>query len=172
MELILGKDVLAFFRRYKDRATQDAGKIRFQTEHSVSMEKENESEITKDGVVNTITDGENTAEFTSYAYMEDGDTVNMWKELKKWYRAGDLVEFWQVFLGTKNDQDQYDVEYFQGYFTSFELSASADGKVELTYSFAINGNGVEAKDSLTEKQKAAIKNALYEYHTLAKEDQI
>ena len=34
---------------------------------------------------------------------------------------------------------------------------------------AIDGNGVQAVDSLTETQKAAVEAAQYAYHTLAKE---
>ena len=51
-ELILGKDVIAFFRRYADRTKQDAGKVRFQSELTINSEKEVESTKTKDGVVN------------------------------------------------------------------------------------------------------------------------
>lgn len=172
--VIQGKDLMAFFRRVVDQKTQDAGKIRFQMEHTINSEKEAESTNTKDGIVNTITDGENSAEFTSLAYREDGETVNMWKELRKWYKNRDKVEFWQVDLGSKRmegGKEVYDVDYFQGYFTNFEISAPADDKVELSYEFAIDGNGIQAVDSLTDSQKAAVESAQYDYHTLAKESE-
>ncbi|MEQ9763259.1 phage major tail protein, TP901-1 family [Streptococcus sp. ZJ151] len=171
-ELIQGKDLIAFFRRVKDQKIQDAGKIRFQTEHTINSEKESESTSTKDGQVNTVIDGENSAEFTSLAYREDKDTVNMWKELRKWYNAREKVEFWQVDLGSKREEggkEVYDVDYFQGYFTNFEISAPSDDKVELSYEYAIDGNGIQATDSLTESQKTAVEAAQYDYHTLAKE---
>ena len=41
--VISGKDMLLFFRKRADHATADASKLRFQTEHSISMEKESES---------------------------------------------------------------------------------------------------------------------------------
>lgn len=168
--LINGKDLIVFFRRFEDRATQDAGKVRFQTEHTLNTEKETESTITKDGNVNTITDGESSGEFTSLAYREeDPKTINMWRELRKWYKANDLVEVWQVDLGSKDKSGKYDVEYYQGYFSNFEISAPADDKVELSYEMAINGNGIEAKDTLTETQLAAVEAAMYDYHTLAAE---
>ena len=47
-DLILGKDVIAFFRRYADRTKQDAGKVRFQSELSIKPEKNVESTKTKE----------------------------------------------------------------------------------------------------------------------------
>ena len=171
-ELILGKDVVAFFRRYKDRTKQDAGKVRFQSELTINSEKEVESTKTKDGVVNSISDGETSGEFKSLAYREDGETVNMWKEMRKWFKAGDKIECWIVDLGSKKEvsgEDKYDVEYYQGYFKNFELSAPADDKVELSYEVAIDGNGILHTDKLTATQKQAVESAQYNYHTLEKE---
>ena len=86
-DLIQGKDYIAFFRRLKDRTKQDAGKVRFQTELTLNAEKEVETTKTKDGVVNSVSDGETSGECTSLAYREDKDTVNMWKEMRKWFRT-------------------------------------------------------------------------------------
>ena len=173
MELIQGKDLIVFFRRVIDQKKQDAGKVRFQTEHTINSEKEVESTNTKDGVVNSISDGETSGDFTSLAYREtDPDTIVMWKEMRKWFNAKDKVEVWQVDLGSgraKDGKTVYDVDYYQGYFKNFEISAPSDDKVELSYEMAIDGNGVQAVDSLTETQKAAVEAAQYAYHTLAKE---
>ena len=171
-EIILGKDVIAFFRRFKDRTKQDAGKVRFQSELTINSEKEVESTKTKDGVVNSISDGETSGECKSLAYREDGDTVNMWKEMRKWFKAGDKIECWVVDLGSKKQVegvDKYDVEYYQGYFKNFEMSAPADDKVELSCEIAIDGNGILHTDKLTETQKQAVESAQYNYHTLEKE---
>lgn len=99
-ELILGKDLMVFFRRVKDQKTQDAAKVRFQTEHTINAEKEVETTKTKDGVVNSISDGEVSGEFVSLAYREDGTTTEMWREMRKWFIAGDKVECWQVDLAS------------------------------------------------------------------------
>ncbi|HEL1740170.1 TPA: phage major tail protein, TP901-1 family [Streptococcus suis] len=175
MELIQGKDLVVFFRRVIDQKKQDAGKVRFQVEHTINSEKEVETTITKDGVVNSITDGETSGDFTSLAYRENVDTVNMWKEMRKWYLAKDKVEVWQVDLGSKRqheDKEVYDVDYYQGYFKNFEISAPSDDKVELSYEMTMDGNGVQAVDSLTATQKAAVEAAQYDYHTLAKETEV
>ena len=53
------------------------------------------------------------------------------------------------------------------------MKSAADGKVELSYSYAIDGRGVwNHKDILSEQQELAVKAAQYAYHTLAKENQI
>ena len=75
-ELVLGKDYVVFFRRLKDQAKQDAGKVRFQVELTINPEKEIESTKTKDGVVNSISDGETSGELKSLAYRDASDTVN------------------------------------------------------------------------------------------------
>lgn len=171
--LIQGKDLIVFFRRVADQKKQDAGKVRFQTEHTINSEKEVESTNTKDGVVNSISDGETSGSFTSLAYREsDPDTVLMWKEMRKWFNAKDKVEVWQVDLGSGREVEGktvYDVDYYQGYLKNFEISAPSDDKVELSYEMAIDGNGVQATDTLTDSQKAAVEAVQYAYHTLAKE---
>ena len=164
--VISGKDMLLFFRKRADYKTADASKLRFQTEHSISMEKESESTQTKDGNVVTVSDGENTADISSLAYLEDNTTIETWKTLKKNFQNNDLMEMWQVDINSGANGKTLDVDYFQGYFTSFELSSAADGNVELSYTFAINGNGAEGTDSLTAEQLAEVRTAQYDYQTL------
>lgn len=164
--VISGKDMLLFFRKRADHATADASKLRFQTEHSISMEKESESTQTKDGNIVTVSDGENSADISSLAYREDGETIEVWKELKRNFQNNDLMEMWQVDINSGLDGADLDADYYQGYFTAFELSSAADGNVELSYTFAINGNGAEGTDSLTPEQLAEVRNAQYDYETL------
>ena len=175
-EVMDGKDLLTFFRLLKDKKTADASRIRFMTEQTLSMEKETDSQTTVDGIVSSVADGENTIEFSSLAYRDtDAETIEMWKELRNWYLNNETVEVWNVDIksGKKKDSPQkteYLVDYFQGKFTSFELKAAADGKVELSYSYTIDGKGhFDKKDSLTPEQEAAVAAANYAYNKLAKE---
>ena len=166
-ELIMGKNLILFFREYAKRTTEDGAKLRFQTEHSMSFSKETEATSTKDGIINTISDGENTVDITSLAYIDDEDTIETWKELRDMFKRNALVEIWEVDI-TNATASALAVEplYIQGYFTSFEISAPADGQVELSYSFAINGNGVTSADTLTAEQLTAVQSTLYEYQTI------
>lgn len=179
LEVMDGKDLLAFFRLLKDRTKVDASRIRFMTEQTLSMEKETDSQTTVDGIVSSVADGENTIEFTALAYRDtDAATVEMWKEMRNWYLNNEAVEIWNVDiksgkLNKETQKTEYLVDYFQGKFTSFELKASADGKVELSYSYTIDGKGVfDNKDVLTPEQEQAVAAANYAYHTLAKETEI
>ena len=175
-EVMDGKDLLTFFRLLKDKKTADASRIRFMTEQTLSMEKETDSQTTVDGIVSSVADGENTIEFSSLAYRDtDAETIEMWKELRNWYLNNETVEVWNVDIKSgKKKQDsqktEYLVDYFQGKFTSFEMKSAADGKVELSYSFTIDGKGhFDKKDVLTPTQQAAVAAANYAYNTLAKE---
>ena len=164
--VISGKDMLLFFRKRADHATADASKLRFQTEHSISMEKESESTQTKDGIYVTVSDGENSADISSLAYREDDETIEVWKELKGYFQDNEEMEMWQVDINSGLNGTDLDADYYRGFFTAFELSAAADGNVELSYTFAINGNGAEGTDSLTPEQLAEVRNAQYDYETL------
>lgn len=174
-EVMDGKDLLTFFRLLKNKKTADASRIRFMTEQTLSMEKETDSQTTVDGIVSSVADGENTIEFSSLAYRDtDAETIEMWKELRNWYLNNETVEVWNVDIksGKKNgsEKTEYLVDYFQGKFTSFELKASADGKVELSYSYTIDGKGhFDKKDTLTPEQEQAVAAANYAYQKLAKE---
>lgn len=165
--LIKGKELLLFFRREKDHETKDGARLRFQTEHTLSMEKETEAIVTKDGVINTISDGENTIEITSLAYRDDKETLETWEELRDWFEANEKVEVWEVDI-TSEKEEKYRTTYYQGYFSSFELTATAEETVELSYTYVIDGNGVRGNDTLSEAQKSAIESTLYEYRTIQK----
>ena len=172
-EVMDGKDLLTFFRLLKEKNTADASRIRFMTEQTLSMEKETDSQATVDGIVSSVADGESTIEFSALAYRDtDAHTIAMWKELRNWYLANETVEVWNVDIksGKVNGaKTEYLVDYFQGKFTSFELKAPADGKVELSYSFTIDGKGLfDQKDTLTTEQQAAVAAANYAYNKLAK----
>lgn len=163
---IHGMDLVLFFRKEANKATEDGARLRFQTEHTVSEEKETESNPTKDGNVVNVTDGENTIDFTSYAYVEDGATQAMWKTLHEWFRTRELTEIWEVNVEDVTVEGTYKPTYYVGYFSSFEKSAPSDGIVELNFSIALEGDGVDGEDTLTEAQLATLGSKAREYESL------
>ena len=178
-EIINGKDYLSFFRRYADRTKNDAAAIRFMTEVTVKLEKETDSTSTVDGNVSSVSDGDNTLDVKSIAYRTgDAEVIEMWKQMREWFLNEEVVEVWNVDIKSGKENEgthkvEYLVDYFQGKFTEFEMKSAADGKVELSYSYAIDGRGIwNHKDALSAEQELAVKAAQYAYHTLAKENQI
>ena len=160
------QEFMSFFRRYSDHLTVDGSKLRFMTEVALSSDKETESTTTMDGTVNTVTDGANTAEFSSLAYREDTGVIALWKELKKMFDNNELVEFWNVDTGSGVGGVDLEVTYHRGYFTSFSISYSAGSKVTLSYTYTIDGKGVEGTDTLTPEQLEAVNSTQYDYTTI------
>lgn len=167
-QAIQGKDLVLFFRALKNKATDNGAKLKFQTEHEIAKEKESSTTTTKDGVIVSVSDGESSASITSMAYREGDETPEVWKELESYFKANEIVEIWEVDLGSKTGvvgSETYEVEYYQGYFTSFNKTAPADDKVELSIEYLINGNGASGTDTLTTAQQTALNQ--YEYENIA-----
>lgn len=165
-EMLQGKSHMLFMRAYKDRETEDGAKLRFQTEHSVSEDKETESIGTKDGNQVSINDGESTIDITSYAYNEDDGTEAFWKKVHQWFKDNERVEIWDVDVSNSTGEGSVTATYYRGYFTSFEQSKPYDGNIELSLSFTVEGTGVEGTDVLTPEQLAVAEGAQYEYLSL------
>jgi len=167
-QLLNGSVLVSYFRRLADQDTVDASKYRFQSEVTVSKEKENENVITIEGTRNVVTDGEKTAEFTSIAYVSDEETITMWEQMEEWFDNVDQLEFWLVNTATLDDStNEVSAKYYRGFFTSFELSAAADGQVELSYTLAIDGKGAKGTDTLSDDQVADLRRAnAYDYQSM------
>lgn len=168
---IAGKDLILFFRRRKDHQTEDGAKLRFATEHSINEEKTSNSTMTKDGNKNSISDGENTVDISSLLERVDreatGDaTVEVWKELRRWFRAEDEIEVWEVDAKSGLAGNEYETQYMRGYFTSLAIAAPADGDATFESSLAINGNVIEGSDTLTPAQKETLEATQYEYESI------
>lgn len=164
--ITMGDRLLLFFREYNLRETENGSKLRFQTEHSISKEKESDAIWTKDGTQNTIRDGENTISISSLKYEEDDDILSVLDKLEKMFEDNKLVEIWQVNLDSATTPEgTYSAHYFQGYFTSLEITA-ADSAVEVSLEYAINGRGAKGTDLLTPEQIGAINAEQYEYQSI------
>lgn len=165
-QTIHGMDLVLFFRRLIDQAEEDGARLRFQTEHTISEEKESESNPTKDGQVVNVTDGENTIDFTSYAYVEDNGTQAMWKELHRYFQANEKLEIWEVDKKNTTEDGLYNATYYVGFITSFEKSAPSDGNVELSFTVTLEGAGTEGTDVLTPEQEQTVGAISREYESL------
>lgn len=147
--ILKGNNCLVYFRRRADRATEDASRLVFQTEVSVSKDKETEETPTVEGNNLTIGGGAIELDMSSLAYKDDTETRSAWREIEGYFDAEDLVEIWIVNLDYMDEEgNTTDIRYYNGYLTSFEMSASADGNVEisLAYSASNEAFGEEVLD--------------------------
>lgn len=161
----MGMGSVLFFREYKKVATEDGSRLAFQVEHGVDYGKDVEKLKTKDGIIPTVTDGENTLEVTSYAYDEDDGSIPLWKELRDMFMNNKKVEVWEVDTDSEED-GEYTVRYFRGIFESVSEPKPAEGAIELGFTYAIEGNGIEGKDTLSRAQQDLLDNTLYEYTSI------
>lgn len=161
-----GNKSILFFRDYEKRATEDGSKLAYQVEHSLDYNVEIENIITKDGNIPTATDGENTISVTSYAYDEEDGGVALWKKLRDLFLAKKKVEIWEVDTESSTDDGEYQVRYFRGLFASVSEPKPAEGAIELSFEYTIEGQGVDGKETLSTAQLNAIQATLYEYETI------
>ena len=82
--------------------------------------------------------------------------------MKNFRRNNTYMEMWIVY----NVGDTQTAEYMTGSISSFEMSASADGQVELSYSFAIDGNPIEGTETLTDEQLGLVGEGAREYRSV------
>lgn len=66
----------------------------------------------------------------------------------------ELMEIWRANLEEAGTgANKFKGTYYQGYITSYDESATADGYVEVSLEFAINGEGVDGDVTVTAQQQ-------------------
>ncbi|MGM0218307.1 phage major tail protein, TP901-1 family [Enterococcus sp. AZ126] len=140
MTALSGVDVVWRFRLAEDEGNESAWGLAYSTENGYSKSKESESTVTKDGSV--VTPGATETTVTATTLYKIGST-----QIDKLETAMDenkRVQIWRINtkeIGTGNDQGKFKAKYFEGYFTSFEETDSAENKVEYSLEWAIEGAG-------------------------------
>lgn len=154
-EALMGIDLILLFRLKKKAAEEAAGKLAFQTEHENTKTKESESTATKDGPIRTP--GTPEIDFSVTSIMAKGDTYV--DDLEAALDNDEIVEIWEINKaekGTGENADKYKATYYQGYVTSFGKTPNAEGAVELSLGFGINGTGAKGYATLTEQQEEVV----------------
>src|SRR5699024_8551952 len=115
-----GMKKVLFFQSMDD-ATTDGNDLRlaFQTEHTLSMEREEIDELTKDGRLKDTGDISASIELTSYVAENDAT----YELLKKSFKDNALLQAWEVDVTDATD-GEYPATYVQGKLTNFEVSSS------------------------------------------------
>lgn len=159
-EAVKGKNRIVLFRVLSAQATDDAGRLVFQTEHEFTSSRDSESTATKDGNINALSEEAIEASISSVLAQEDKTR----DKIKAAYKKGELVEIWDINktakVTTGENVGKYPCTYYQGYITEWGESAPVDGAVELSLSLVINGSGVDGFTELSAEQEEV---AMYDF---------
>lgn len=153
-EAVHGSKIVYLFRILEEASTSDATTLAFTTENSLSMSKDSDSVVTKDGSI--VTPGAVEIEISATAILSKGD--EMYGKLKNAMLDNKIVEIWEANLEEPVDEgtNKFKGTYFQGYLTEFEKTSSSEDHVECSTTFAINGTGADGNVTVsTEQQEIA-----------------
>ena len=103
----------------------------------MSISSDADATATKDGSVRGASVAE--LELTATSLMDADDA--MIPKLKSAILNGSLLDVWEVNLDKPKTGNKFEGTYYQAYITEFTTSSPADGNVEVSMTFGINGSG-------------------------------
>lgn len=139
MSAVTGKNLIYMYRLNSESATADGVRIAFTTENEMSISSDADATATKDGSVRGASVAE--LELTATSLMDANDP--MIPKLKSAILNGSLLDVWEVNLDKPKTGNKFEGTYYQAYITEFTASSPADGNVEVSMTFGINGKGAE-----------------------------
>lgn len=164
---IQGVKKVLFFQAMDDTSTDGSGlRLAFQTEHTLTQERETIEELTKDGNIKDTGEINASLSFTSYVAKND-PTFDL---LQDAFNNNETLQVWEADLTERDEDDMYDSIYAQGKLTSFEVSNSADGFSELSTELAINLIPQRGPVNVSEAQFDAVQYAFKAFGELATEN--
>lgn len=154
MEAIRGKKIVYLYRVKEEDSSTAGAALAFTTQNSRSVSKSADSTATKDGSIRTPGEAEIEISATSILAKEDV----MIAKLEQAMLGDKLIEVWEANLDKPaSGSNKFEGTYYQGYLTSFEKSSSADGFVECSLTFGLNGSGAAGSVTVTtEQQEVAV----------------
>lgn len=154
-EAVQGIDTILLFRLITDEKTKSAAKLAFQTEHEITESRDSDSLATKDGAI--VTPQALETELTCTSILAKSDELV--KELRDAQRDYTKVEIWEIDRSQFDDDSKpvadrkYQATYYQGYVTEYSKSPSAEDALEISLTFAIEGEGQDGFATLTAAQQ-------------------
>jgi TP901-1 family phage major tail protein len=137
MSAVTGKNLIYMYRLNSESATVDGVRIAFTTENEMSISSDADATATKDGSVRGASVAE--LELTATSLMDANDA--MLPKLKSAILNGSLLDVWEVNLDKPKTGNKFEGTYYQAYISEFTTSSPADGNVEVSMTFGINGSG-------------------------------
>ena len=150
-EAVQGSKIIYLYRLLKEQATEDAFRLAFVTEDSISYEKDADSTITKDGAIRTPSAAEIEKPVTCILSKGDTDV----KKLKEAMLNDELIELWEANLDepVEGKKNKFYGTYFQGYITSYEKTSNAEDMVEIAMTVGVNGTGKDGEVTVPADQQ-------------------
>lgn len=164
---VKGQKKVLFFQSFDDAET-DGNKLRlaFQTEHTLTKERETIEEATKDGIVKETSDQMN-ASIDLTAYVAKGDAT--YELLDESFDNNAPLQAWEVDVTEETVDGKYDAVYMQGQLENFEVSNDSEGFAELSTTFQVNLTPQRGQVSLTPDQFSAVQYAFKDFGELVGE---
>lgn len=150
-EAVQGSKIVYLYRLLEEQATEDAFRLAFVTEDSISYSKDADSTVTKDGTIRTPSAVEIEKPMT--CILSKGDTDI--DKLKNAMLNDKIVELWEANLEEPiaNQANKFKGTYFQGYITSYEKSSNAEDMVEIQMTIGVNGKGADGNVTVSAEQQ-------------------
>lgn len=150
-EAVQGKKIVYLYRILKEAKTTAGMLMAFTTENERTKSKDADTTETKDGSIRTP--GSSEMEITATSILSVGDT--MIDKLEAAMDSDELIEIWEANLAEPAEEgdDKFKGVYFQGYITEIGRSSPADGFVEVSLTFGINGSGAAGDVTVTTEQQ-------------------
>lgn len=155
MEALQGIDVILLYRILSKSTQEAAWKMAFQTEHENGRSRDTDEVVTKDGNVQNLKPV--AYDFSATSIVAKGDSHV--DEMEDALLNGEIIEIWEINRsekGTAENKDKYKATYFQAYVSEYTPTAAAEGHVELSLSFAVNGVGQKGFATLTDEQAEVV----------------
>ena len=150
-EAVSGKKLVYLYRIKSKAATADGVALAFTTENERTKSKDSDSVVTKDGSIRVP--GAVEQEITATSLLAKGDTfVN---DLEDAMDNDEIIEIWEANLEepAEGGANKFKGMYFQGYLTEVSIASTAEDHVEVSLTFAINGNGVRGDVTVSAEQQ-------------------
>lgn len=151
MSAVTGKHLVYLYRIASESATEDGIRIGLTTEDEMSISSDSDATATKDGSVRGA--GVPELEKTCTSLFDADD--EMLPKLKNAILNNQLIEIWEANLDKPiaNQQNKYAGTYYQGYLSEYTASSPADGNVEVSLTFGINGKGADGNVTVPSSQQ-------------------
>lgn len=150
-EAVQGSKIIYLYRLLEEQKTEDAFRLAFVTEDSISYSKDADSTVTKDGTIRTPSAVEIEKPMT--CILSQGDTVI--DKLKNAMLNDKVVELWEANLAepVTGQTNKFKGTYFQGYITSYEKTSNAEDMVEIQMTIGVNGKGADGNVTVSASQQ-------------------